>query len=69
MAVEQNVSIIPITFADNKQIFPVQYMKGRPQRARITIHQPIDKCSTYSIEDLKNNVFNTIEKELIRYEN
>ena len=44
-------------------------MKGKPQRARITIHQPIDDCSIYSIEDLKNKVFNTIEKELIRYEN
>jgi hypothetical protein len=44
-------------------------MKGKPQRARITIHQPIDHCSNYSVEELKNKVFNIIEKELIRYEN
>jgi len=69
LAIEQNVSIIPITFADNKQIFPVQYMKGKPQRARITIHQPIDNCNDYNIEELKNKVFSIIEKELIRYEN
>ena len=64
LAVEQNVSIIPITFADNKRIFPVQFLKGKPQQARITIHQPIENCSSYTVDEL-----NTIEKELIRYEN
>ena len=69
LAIEQNVSIIPITFADNKQIFPIKYTKGKPQRARITIHKPIENCSEYNIKELKNKVFTTIEKELIRYEN
>ena len=69
LAVEQDVSIIPITFADNKRIFPIQYLKGKPQQARVTIHQPIENCSSYSVEELKNKVFNIIEKELIRYEN
>ena len=69
LAVEQGVSIIPITFADHKRIFPIQFLKGKPQQARITIHQPIEDCSNYTVEELKNKVFNIIEKELIRYEN
>ncbi len=69
LAVEQNVSIIPITFADNKCIFPESYFAGRPKRARITIHPAIDHCSTRNIEELKETVYNIIEQELIRYEN
>ena len=69
LAVEQNVSIIPITFADNKRIFPESYLKGRPKVARISIHQPIDNCSSMTIDQLKQKVYNTIEQELIRYEN
>lgn len=69
LAVEQNVSIIPITFADNKCIFPESYFKGRPKRARVSIHKPIENCASMTINQLKQQVFNTIEQELIRYEN
>lgn len=69
LAVEQNVCIIPITFADNKAIFPTRFLSGKPMRARITIHKPIEHCSNSTIDKLKEEVFNTIEKELIRYEN
>lgn len=69
LAVEQNVSIIPITFADNKCIFPESYFKGFPKRARVTIHKPIDNCSTMKMEELKEKVYTIIEQELIQYEN
>lgn len=69
LAVEQNVCVIPITFADNKNIFPERFTKGKPMRARVTIHKPIENCSSMNIEELKEKVFNTIEQELIRYEN
>ena len=69
LAVEQNVSIIPITFADNKYIFPESYFAGRPKRARITIHPAIEHCSTRNIEELKETVYRIIEQELIQHEN
>jgi len=69
LAVEQNVCVIPITFADNKRIFPESFTEGKPMRSRVTIHKPIEDCSSMSIEELKDKVFNTIEQELIRYEN
>ena len=30
LAVEEQVSIIPITFADNKRLFPISYFRGKP---------------------------------------
>ena len=69
LAVEQNVCVIPITFADNKNIFPERFTEGKPMLARVTIHKPIENCSSMSIQELKEKVFNTIEQELIRYEN
>ena len=41
LAVEEQVSIIPITFADNKRLFPISYFEEKPGVARITIHQEI----------------------------
>jgi len=69
LAVEQDVCIIPITFADNKDIFPTSFLKGGPLRARVTLHKPIENCASMTVEDLKQKVYQTIENELIRYEN
>ena len=71
MALEQQVSIIPITFADNKRLFPVDYLRGKPGVARITIHNEVSAkgMDETNIEELKNRVYNIIESELIRYEN
>ena len=68
LAIDQNISIIPITFADNGEIFPQNFFKGRPMRSRVTIHPPIENCGDRTIEELKNEVFQVIENELIRYE-
>ena len=71
MAVEEQVSIIPITFADNKRLFPMNYLKGKPGVARITIHNEVTAkgMDETNIEKLKDRVYNIIEAELIRYEN
>lgn len=68
LAIEQNITIIPITFADNKWIFPEQYSKGKPGKARVTIHKEVNP-SGKEIEQLKQEVFTIIEKQLIAYEN
>lgn len=71
LAVEEQVSIIPITFADNKRLFPYSYFRGKPGVARITIHQEISTkgMNEKNIEGLKMKVYQIIESELISYEN
>lgn len=72
LAVETQVSIIPITFADNKKIFPPDgFDKGRPGIARVTLHQPLEVngMTDSDIPTLKEKLYNIIESELIRYEN
>ena len=68
LAIEQNITIIPITFADNDRIFPTLYTKGKPGRARVFIHQGV-KPQNKDIETLKKEVYNIIDQQLIKYEN
>ena len=71
LAIEEQVSIIPITFADNKSLFPIDYLSGKPGIARITIHNEVSTkgMNGTDIEKLKYRIYNIIESELIRYEN
>ena len=70
MAIEQNVDLIPVTFADNKSRFPSDYLGGSPGKLRVFIHKPIT-AGTYqseTIQEFKNEVFNIIDKKLTDYE-
>ena len=71
LAIEKEVSIIPITFADNKRLFPISYLRGKPGIARVTIHNEVSTkgMDETNIEKLKNQIYNIIESELIHYEN
>ena len=70
LAIEQNITIIPITMPDNKHIFPQEYFKGRPGAVRIKIHKSItqNKLRKITVEDLNKSVYNTIFEELKIYE-
>ena len=70
LSVEQNITIIPITLADNKQIFPQEYFKGRPGFVRVKVHKAINLNlkSENSINDLNKSVYNTIFEQLKIYE-
>ena len=70
LAIEQNISLIPITIADNKNIFPQEYFKGRPGIVRVKIHKSIKpkKLTEKSIENLNTSVYNTIFEQLKHYE-
>ena len=39
LAIEHQIPIVPMTFADNKKRFPYSFFKGSPGRMRVTIHQ------------------------------
>lgn len=68
LAIEQNITIIPITFADNHAIFPAAYTKGRPGMARVFIHKGV-KPQNKEVDSLKQEVYNIIDQQLIKYEN
>ncbi len=68
LAIEQNITIIPITFADNHSIFPSSYTKGRPGKARVFIHKGV-RPQNKDVETLKQEVYNIIDQQLIKYEN
>jgi len=70
LAIEQNLNIIPVTIADNKHIFPLEYYKGRPGFVRVKIHKAInqDNLENKTIENLNTSVYNTIFKQLKKYE-
>ena len=41
LAVEHQIPIVPITFADNKKRFPYSFLSGSPGLMRVKIHAPI----------------------------
>lgn len=72
LAIEESVSIVPITFADNKKIFPADsYYEGKPGKARVTIHNPVSVggMKKDDAELLKSQLYKIINTELIKYEN
>lgn len=71
LAIEEKISIIPITIADNKQIFPQSYFKGYPGFARVKIHKAIElnKNQQKDIEKLNISVYNIIFEQLKSYGN
>ena len=70
LALEKNISVIPITMPDNKNIFPNEYFKGRPGFVRIKVHKAIDpnKLDEKNIENFNKSVYNTIFEQLKNYE-
>ncbi len=68
MAIEDDVSIIPITFADNKKVLPESITAGGPKVSRITIHKEVSPEGK-NMEQLKKEVFEIIQSELIEYGN
>ena len=70
LAIDQNITVIPITIADNKNIFPQEYYKGRPGIVRVKVHKAIhpNKLEEKTIENLNTSVYNTIFEQLKNYE-
>lgn len=70
MAIEQDVDMVPVTFIDNKRRFPSGVLAGSPGLLRVYVHKPIS-AGTYnseSINEFKEEVYNTIDNKLTEYE-
>ena len=70
LAIEQDITVIPITLADNKKLFPQEYFKGSPGLVRIKVHKAIHTkdLEQKTIENLNTLVYNTIFEQLKNYE-
>lgn len=70
LAIEHQIPIVPMTFADNSKRFPYAFLAGgTPGKMRVTIHKPIETTGLdlYSRNQVKNNTRTLIYNELKRY--
>jgi len=72
LAIEHQIPIVPMTFADNKQRFSYTFLSGSPGIMRAKIHhfvetkgQPIDDKK--AIKEVKDQVRTIIYHQLLRY--
>lgn len=66
LAIEKNIDIVPISFLNNKELFPDKVYKGRPGMLKAFVHKPI-KTKNLSLDDLekfKSTVYNILLKKL-----
>ena len=70
MAIEQNVALVPVTFADNKRCMPGDKLEGRPGKLKVFVHKPIlaGTYTTETIHEFKSFVYKTIDDKLTHYE-
>jgi len=71
LAIHNQVSIIPITFIDNKNKHPEDELKLRLGFLRVCIHAPISTKGMQAKDSktINQKVFSIINKTLIDYEN
>ena len=70
MAIEQNVALVPVTFADNKCCMPSDRLEGRAGKLKVFVHKPI-LAGTYTLENIhefRDIVYKTINDKLTYYE-
>ena len=70
LAIEEDISIVPITIADNKRKFPQEYFKGMPGIVRVKVHKSINqiKSQKITLDNLNTSVYNVIFEQLKHYE-
>ena len=69
IAIEHQVPVVPITFLDNKKLFPWTFggllggSKGRPGKLRVKIHEPIETKGM--VKDDRKELSNVIRKLML----
>ena len=69
LAIENQIPIVPITFADNWRLLDVDHgFSGTPGQARIFIHPPIStkNLTLNDVDSLKEKTFRIIHEQLIQ---
>ena len=70
MAIEQNVALVPVTFADNKRCMPSDRLEGRAGKLKVFVHKPIQAgaYTSENIHEFRDFVYKTINDKLTYYE-
>ena len=72
LAIKHKIPIVPVTIIDNWKLLPDKNrLQGRPGKARIIIHEPIETkdMTEKNISQLKDMVFKKIDQTLKNYGN
>ena len=69
LAIDHQIPIVPLTFADNKKRFSYTFFSGSPGKMRVKIHQFVDtkSCSLDDKKTIKEKVRDLILKQLQQY--
>ncbi|WP_366185693.1 lysophospholipid acyltransferase family protein [Flavobacterium ovatum] len=69
LAIEHQIPIVPITFADNKKRFSYTFFSGSPGIMRVKIHSPIDTQGKIPLERkaLREETRTVILKQLLEF--
>ena len=70
MTIEQNVALVPVTFAENKRCMPSDRLEGMAGKLKVFVHKPI-LAGTYTLENIhefRDFVYKTINDKLTYYE-
>lgn len=69
LAIEHNIPIVPISFADNKERFSYTFFSGSPGIMRVKIH-PLVETKDYTLDhrkELKSEVRSIIKHQLLEF--
>ncbi|UOK43205.1 MULTISPECIES: lysophospholipid acyltransferase family protein [Flavobacterium] len=71
IAIEHQLSILPMTFGGTKEHFSFTFFSGSPGKMRIKIHQPIETSgkTLNHKKELKEKVHHVILEQLLKFEN
>jgi 1-acyl-sn-glycerol-3-phosphate acyltransferase len=69
LAIEHQIPVVPMTFADNKKRFPFTFFSGSPGRMRVKVHKFVETAGM-TLDDkktLKDNVRQIIYHQLLLF--
>lgn len=70
LAIEHQLPIVPITFADNKKRFSYTFFSGGPGLLRVRIHSHVDTAGKIISDKntIREQVWKTIQTQLLKFE-
>ncbi len=69
LAIDHQIPIVPISFADNKKRFSYTFFSGGPGQMRVQVHQFLDthNLETSAVDQLRDESWNIIHDQLIAF--
>ena len=69
LAIEHQIAIVPLTFADNKKRFSYTFFSGSPGIMRVKMHEPVSTLgkSLNDKKEIKDSVRTVIYHQLLRF--